>query len=231
MVKPNKPRRNRPPRKGRPGYPGTGTPGSMGDYANFPEPQKPPANFLPMTPQFEAGRRGLADEQMGQQTDILAQQAMIDPLYQQQKTRLETDQGFDVERLKENLAQRGVYTPYGAGGQQAGNVQGPMNAGGGVGASLNQRDIQIPYGRQYSDLATNAARMYGDANAAYADTELAYNQGMAELLLNRASDASQNIMGVPHWSTNGRELRGQKYNNVPQKNPPRKKKGRRNRGK
>jgi hypothetical protein len=212
---------------GRQGYPGTGTPGSMGNYANFPAPQKPAEDFLPMTPQFEAGRRGLADEQMGQQTDILAQRAMIDPMYQQALSRLQTDQTFDTDRLKEQLAQRGVYTPYGANGQV---VQDQRNTGGGVGQTMFNRNIEVPYGRQYSDLATGAANAYGQTSQAYGDTEMAYNQGLAELLLNRASDASQNIsMGVPQWSTGGRNLRGQNYTNRPQ-GPGSRKSGRRNRG-
>ena len=218
----------------RPGYPGQGTPGGLGNYANFPAPQGPGAEFMPMTPQYEAGRRGLADEQMGQQTDIMGQQAMVDPLYQQQKSRLETNQNFDTQRMKEELAGRGVYTPYGAGGgfgQSPDNVAAQDNAGGGIGQYMFNRDIQVPYGRQYSDLATGAAGAYGQGSTAYGDTELAYNQGLTELLLNRASDSAQNISsGVPQWSTGGRNLRGQNYNNKPNKNP-KKPGGRRNRGK
>lgn len=214
----------------RPGYPGTGTPGGVGSYANIPAPQSPEDNFLPMTPQFEAGRRGLADEQMAQQTDILAQQALVDPLYQQQKARLETDRQYDVERMKENLAGRGVFTPYGAGSYQQGNVMGnSLSTGGGIGESLGRRDIQIPYGRQFSDLGTNAFNQYGGYNNQYADTELAYNQGMAELLLGRAADAAEMMpMNVPQYSTGKRILRAQGYNNRPNKPP--KKNSRRNRG-
>ena len=217
---------------GRPGYPGKGTPGKLGEYPNIPAPQTPEDYFLPLTPQFEAGRRGLADEQMAQQEQIMAQQAMVDPLYQQQKARLETDRGYDVERMKEQLAQRGVFTPYGArGGMGNGqNVMGdPLSTGGGIGEYLGTRDIRIPYGRQFSDLATGAAGQYGALNNAFGDTELAYNQGMAELLLNRAADASANIpMNVPQYSTGNRILRAQGYNNRPNKPP--KKNSRRNRG-
>ena len=214
----------------RPGYPGVGTAGALGEYANFPAPQAPAENFLPMTPQFEAGRRGLADEQMSQQADILGQQALVDPLYQQQKARLETDRWYEKERMKEQLAGRGVFTPYGAGGQQAGSVMNdPLSTGGGIGQYLGQRDIQIPYGRQFSDMGQNAFNQYGGLNNLYGDTELAYNQGMAELLLGRAADAAEMMpMNVPQYSNGNRILRGQGYNNRP--NKPNKNRGRRNRG-
>lgn len=176
-----------------------GTPASLGNYSNFPAPQKPAANFLPMTPQFEAGRRGLDDEYKAGQTSILNQQAMIGPMYQQQLARLGTNQGYDQDRFMEQMAERGI-------------------VGSGVQQQLNTRDILIPYGRERSDLATAASGAYGQAAEALSGLGLQYNQGLAELLLNRAADAAANIPGnVPQYSTGGRTLRGQQYNNRPRK--------------
>lgn len=184
--------------------PGQGTPARLGQYSNFPAPQQPAANFLPMTPQFEAGRRGLDDEYMAGMNQIQNQQNMINPLYQQQLARMATDEAFGKEALMEGAANRGI-------------LSGGANP---TGASqyLWNRDIQVPYGRERSDLATAASGAYGQSAEAMSGLGLQYNQGLAELLLNRAADAAANIpMNVPQFSTGGRNLRGQQYNNRPRK--------------
>ena len=203
-------RRNPAPRRRM--NPQRGTPGKLGEYSNFPAPQKPAANFLPMTPQFEAGRRGLDDEFMSGQTSILNQRNMIDPLYKQQLARMDTDQGFATNSLKENLADRGIY-----------NDLSMMNT---PSQYLYNQNIQIPYGRERSDLATAASGAYGQSAEALSGLNLQHNQGLAELLLNRAADAAANIPGnVPQYSTGGRVLRGQRYSNQPQRGSRRGRRG------
>lgn len=194
-------RRNRRPRRNRPlqgGQSGQGIAGSYGDYANFPAPQDAPPDFLPMTPQFEAGRRGLDDQYQANKMNIINQRDLVMPQYQQAKARLDTNKGYDTSRLNENVNERGLYDS-------------------GIRSQLMTRDVNLPYGRQFSDLATNAAAQMAGYNTQLADADLAYNQGMAELLLNRAADSASNIpMNVPQYSPGGRILRGQRYYNGPQ---------------
>ena len=213
------PRRN-PRGQNSPGGMPTGMQNGMQDpYANFPAPQEAPPGFLPMTPQFEAGRRGLEDQFLNQQQQLMNQRNLIDPLYQQQLTRMQTQEGQDFNALKEQLAARGIYS----------NAEGTQGTPGGVGGQLYNRDIQIPYGRGYSDLATGAAGQYAENAADLTGLNLGYNQSMAELLLNRAADAAQNMpMNVPQFSTGSRILRGQAYNNQPRPTRPNKRNQKRN---
>lgn len=176
-----------------------GVPGSIGSYANFPEPQKAPPGFLPMTPQFEAGRRGLDDQYQANKMDLLNQQALIKPQYDQAMARLTTDKGYATNRVNENMVDRGIYDS-------------------GIRPQVQTRDVLIPYGRQASDYATQAGQQQSAIAAALANADLQYNQGMAELLLNRASDSMSNMpMGVPQYSVGNRVLRGKKYRNKPRR--------------
>lgn len=170
-----------------------GVPGQIGEYANFPAPQDPPPGFLPMTPQFEAGRRGLDDQYQANKMNILNQQALVKPQFDQQMARLQTNQGYDEKRMDSNMIERGIL-------------------GSGVAQQLETRDIDIPYGRDRSDLSTWASGEMAKFAQMLSGADLAYNQGLAELLLNRAADSAANIpMNVPQFSTGRRVLRGQKY--------------------
>ncbi|RPJ39740.1 MAG: hypothetical protein EHM35_01600, partial [Planctomycetaceae bacterium] len=164
--------------------PGAGA-GMVGGVGEFPQMPEPPDNFLPMTPGYEQDWRGLND-QMSQAEGQFAQgQAMLPAAYNVANTRLQNDQDLATKRLKEDLANRGVYTPKNA----AGGYGGTSPTGGGIGESMYSRDIATPYGRQFQDLASDQAGAYNSLYGDYAGANLGYAQGMNEAMLGRANEA------------------------------------------
>lgn len=127
-----------------------------------------------MTPQYEADQRGADYALSGTLQGIQNQQNLIDPMTQLMTSRLQTDQGYDYQRLMEDMANRGL-------------------VGSGPQAQLYQRDIGIPYGREYQDLALGAGQQYSDLMGQTSGAHSDYNSAMIEALLNRAAQAAQDM--------------------------------------
>ncbi len=149
-------------------------------------PEMPPTapNFLPMTPGYEAVQRGANDQLMGAEGQYATGQTMVPAQVGLQKQRIQTDMDVATQRMREELAGRGVFTPYGANGQR---TSAPV--GGGIGQTLHQQRIATPYGRQFQDLAAGAAGQYGDMASAMGGAYTGYNEALLQGLLGRASDA------------------------------------------
>jgi hypothetical protein len=173
----------RPKPRRQPDFKTPGLPLQVGQF-----PANPPSvpNFLPNTAAFEHGQTLANDAraQAGQRYSTAT--GLIGPQMEMQKARLDTDQRVATDRLKENLAERGVYTSRDAGGNYADT---PTNAGFGIGQQLYGRDIATPFGRAHQDLASRAAEAYGNASQQYAEDLLGYQQNMFDLYNQRAYDA------------------------------------------
>lgn len=169
------------PNKGLPNMP----PGVGGGVGQMPQMPTPPANFLPMTPGYEQDWRGLNDQLSAAEGQFAQGQAMLPAMYNQQNVRLQNDQNVATDKLKEDLAARGIYTAKNA----AGEYGGTSPAGGGVGESLYGRNVATPYGREFQDLAAQQAGAYQDLYGQYAGANLGYAQGINQALLNRANEA------------------------------------------
>lgn len=150
--------------------------------ANFPAPQNPPPNFLPNTPGFEAGIRGLEDQYSQQRLGVINNQNLIDPMVRQQFERMSTDAGYSANQHVESMADRGLWDSS-------------------VNPYLYQRDIAIPYGRGQQDLADWAAQQYTGSASDLGELDLGYMQQLAELYLNAAAESAANLpMNVPQFS-------------------------------
>jgi hypothetical protein len=203
--------------KGLPNMPppqaGGGMPGGVGQ---FPKQPTPPANFLPMTPGYEQDWRGLND-QLGQAEGQFAQgQALLPAQYNLQNTRMQNDQQVATDRLKEDLANRGVYTAKNA----AGTYGGTSPAGGGIGETMYGRNVATPFGRQFQDLAADQAGRYNSLYGDYAGANLGYAQGINEALLNRANEAYQlDPMGLANSGYEVPDMAAPYYPFAPQGRP------------
>ena len=146
-----------------------------------------PANYFPMTPGFEAGQRGIEDQLAAAEANYAAQSGLVDPWFQMMRERAGTDVGYATDALQQNMAGRGIWgSP-------------------GIYSDIYQKGIGTPYGRHMQDLAFNAAGQYSNLGSALGGAYLDYNQGLMDLLLNRASDLSQTLpLSVPQYSNQGR---------------------------
>ena len=126
---------------------------------------------MPTMPSYEAGTRGLEDQNAASKRSIESQLAQVQPQYNLQMARYGTDEGYANNQLDESLADRGMW-------------------GSSVNPYLRQRDIQIPYGRARQDLAQWAGQSTADLNLALEQAALGYNQGLNELLLTNAANAA-----------------------------------------
>jgi hypothetical protein len=155
---------------GKPNQGGGGQQG-QGQYLGFPETPPAPPNFLPMTPQYEAAQRASDDALMQQLQGIQNQQNLVSPVTNLQASRLGTDMGYANQALLEDLAGRGV-------------------AQGGIYPQLYERDIGIPYGRQFQDLALGAGQQYGNLMGQTGEAYGQYDSALIEALLNRAAQVA-----------------------------------------
>jgi hypothetical protein len=168
---------------------------------NFPSMPPQGAPFLPMTQGFESAQRGANDALSQIEGQFAEGQAMIPAQLALEQQRLATDQDVATQRLKEQLAERGVFTPYGASGDLS-----SAPAGGGIGESLYGRDVATPFGRAGQDLASSGAQAYQDLYRSYGLGQLGYNQSIMEALLQRAQDAQE--QGSLGLGVGGYELPG-----------------------
>jgi hypothetical protein len=166
--------------------PGFGGAAGAGSVGGFPELPKAPPNFLPNTPGFEQAQGQALDTLAGAEGQYAIGKTMIPAQLGLQGARLQTDQDVATDRLREDLANRGIFTPYGASGYSA---AGTSPAGGGVGQALYNRNVATPFGRQRQDLGAAGAGAYSDLSGAYGGAQLGYNQDMYQALLGRANDA------------------------------------------
>lgn len=167
------------------------TPPVAPGVGGWPTPPPRIPNFLPMTPGFEATQRGANDALTGAEGQYAQGQIMTPAQIGLQKQRLTTDMGVATDRLKENLAERGVYTPWAAESTAQAPVRAQSPAGGGIGQALYSRSVATPFGRQFQDLGAQGAGQYSGLAQGMAGAELGYNQDIMQGLLQRASDAYQ----------------------------------------
>lgn len=154
----------------------------------------PGPNFMPHMPAYEAGLRGLEDQYSYGMKQLQNQWNLVEPQAGLQTARLATNQGFDTERLKEQLAERQILAG-----------EGQMS---GVYNQLFNRDIEIPYGRAGQDISQWAGEQYSNLSSQMGELGLGYNQGMLELILSNAADAAANLpMNVPFFGQGGKSAR------------------------
>lgn len=190
--------------------------GMVGGVGEFPKMPTPPADFLPMTPGYEQDWRGLNDQLGAAEGQFAQGQAMLPAQYNLMNTRIQNDQDVATDRLKEDLANRGIYTAKNA----AGTYGGTSPAGGGVGESLYSRNVATPFGRQYQDLAAQQAGNYQSLYGDYAGANLGYAQGINEALLNRANEAYQlDPMGLANSGYEVPDMASPYYPFAPQGRP------------
>lgn len=166
------------------GTTGFQNPGGVGQFPQTP-PQVP--SYLPNTPGYEQRWRGANDQYAQAEGQYAVGQEMIPAQYGLQKQRLDTDMGVATNRLKEDLAGRGVYTAQNA----QGTYGGTSPAGGGIGQSLYTRNVATPFGRQYQDLADATAGAYNNLYSQYGGAGLGYNMDQYNNLLSTADEAYQ----------------------------------------
>lgn len=170
-------------------------PGALGGWPTTPPKMEP---FLPMTPGFERDQRHANDQLSAAEGAYAVGKIMTPAQIGLQKQRLNTDMGVATDQLNENLAERGIYTPWGANSTAANPQKAASPSGGGVGESLYRRHVATPFGRQYQDLGSQGAGQYADLAQNMGGSMLNYNQNMMEGLLTRASDAyQQQPMSIP----------------------------------
>ncbi len=164
-----------------------------GANAGFPATPGAPPNSFALTPAFEAAQRSASDAYSQQQMGLQNQMGLIDPTLKMQLARMGTDQGYANTQLLESLANRGV-------------------AQGGVYPYLQQRDINIPYGRQAQDLGLGAASQYANLAGQMGGAGLGYNQAMMNAYLQNAND----LAARPPWAVpqSGYDLPGYTPNAV-----------------
>lgn len=139
----------------------------------------PTPAFLPNTPQFESGRRRLTDQYNSSLANINAQRGMIGAQYRGQYARAGNDVQQARRTLNNSMAARGMYNSSARG-------------------ELDRSGIQNPYSRTLQDMNNWANDSYGQLAQAQQEATLGYNQGLSELLLQRASDALQYMpYGLP----------------------------------
>jgi len=175
--------------------------------ADYPPPQSPPPAFMPYMPSYEAGLRGLEDDYARQRMDLTNQMNLVGPQLQAQQARLGTDKEYANDVLDEAMVDRGMFDS-------------------GANATGRIRDIDIPYGRQYADLAQWAATQTGDIQTALSELGLNYSQGLAELILNNAAEAAGSMpMNIPMFEEGYKGVEPDwKPKKLPKKpKPPRKK--------
>lgn len=149
---------------------------------NVPPPQQAPPSFLPMTPQFEAGRRGAEDQLSAQLAQIGIAREQIPYFLNFYGQRDVTDKGYANNALDENLAARGIFDST-------------------VNPYLRTRDIDTPYGRRAQDRTLAAEQQYADLAGQEGGAQLSYNQSLMELLLGRAGQvAAEQPLELPRFS-------------------------------
>jgi hypothetical protein len=174
---------------GGPATPGAAQSGGAGSVGQFPTLPPAPPNFLPNTPGFEQAQ-GQANDQLAAAEGQYAQgKTMIGAQLGLQGARLNTDQDVATSRQREDLAGRGIFTPYGAGSTMAKPQMATSPGGGGVGESLYNRNVATPFGRQRQDLGAAGAGAYGDLSQQYGQAQLRNSQDMYQAYLQRANDA------------------------------------------
>lgn len=135
--------------------------------------------FLPQTPGYVRGLRNLTDQYHSTLASLNSQRVGLGSAYRQQYGRM----GADVQ-----TARRGL------GGAMTGRGMYDSSARG----SIDREQIQMPYGRNLQDLNQQMNSAYTQIAQAQQNANLGFNQGLADLLLQRAADAiSMNPYGLP----------------------------------
>lgn len=203
---------------GKPVMGGPGGGASIAKPGAFPAAPPQVPNFLPMTPGYEAAYRGANDQLAGAEGAYAASGALIPAQIAQQRARLDTDQNVATDRLKEQLAERGIYTPYGAGSTAAAPQMADSPAGGGVGEALYNRQVATPFGRSRQDLGGAAADAYQGRALEYGGAQLGFNQAMFDALLGRAGDAFEAMpLSLPIGGYELPEMAGPSFSAPPNK--------------
>lgn len=77
---------------------------------------------------------------------------------------------------------------------------------------IDRTSIQLPYGRNLQDMNQQMNQSYSQLAQAQQNAYLGYNQGLADLLLQRAADAASMMpYGLPQTGTQDRTYQLQDY--------------------
>lgn len=178
--------------QGQPGNQPPGNQGQPGGQGN--QPHQGGGSTLMLSPQGEAVRRGLDDELAGTLTRLGVQRDQIPAMVKLMTARLESDQTEDLRQTDEAANARGVY-----------------NSGM---RTTNRHNVTQGYDRQRQDLASNIAQQFSDLAQQEADARSRYNQGLTDLLLSLANDASNdpNYPTGSSGSSKGGKNKGRRNN-------------------
>ena len=131
-------------------------------------------SFLPFTPGFESGLRGLQDVYNANLMNYQTQMQQVGPQAELQLARNATDQQAAMQRLLGQMAGRGLYDS-------------------GIQRYLANQEIEIPYGRQSQDIANWQAQQYAALQGGIGQANLGYQQQLADLYLQLAAQQAANI--------------------------------------
>jgi hypothetical protein len=136
-------------------------------------------SFLPMTPQYEATRRGAEDQRAASLADIAYQRAQIPGAVNMFGARQATDLGQATNLFNDQIVGRGLWNSGIRPQQYQEQVTTPF--------SRNQQDFQL----QMEQLANELAFQEGQVG-------LSYNQALSDALQQRAGDVAQQMpYGLP----------------------------------
>lgn len=149
--------------------------------------------FLPQTPGYAAGLKNLTDQYHSTLANIGAQRAGLGSAYNQQFARMGTDVQLGRRGLNNAMAGRNMYN------SSARQV-------------LDREQIQTPYSRSLQDMNQQMDSAYGQLSQAEQSALLGYNQGLTDLLLQRAADAANSMpYGLPQYGSGDRSYEGYDY--------------------
>lgn len=131
----------------------------------------PTPAFLPDTPMYQHGLRSLTDQYNSTMSSLQQQRSGLMPAYQQQYARMGNDVQSARRTLNNSMASRGIYNSSARG-------------------VLDRQDIQTPYSRNLQDTNQQMQSAYSQLAQGEQGANLAYQQGLSDLLLQRAAYAA-----------------------------------------
>ena len=185
--------------------PGRRQPGYPKDFMPpMPEAPAPMENFLPMTAEFEAGRRAIMDQLASTLAQIGVARDQIPYVVKMFDARMKTDMEYETNRVREAMSGRGV-----------------LNSGA-TGTTL-QRDVYRPLGRAKQDFTLDVAGQEADLASAEAEAQLQANMALQNHTLQRANQvASSQPLSLPQFGGMSTEsFTTPNLGRVPRRNRPR----------
>lgn len=134
--------------------------------------RKASGSTLWLSPEGEAMKRSLDDALAAELASVTTDRQQIPALIALVSERMMTDQTEDLRRTDEGANARGLYNS-------------------GI-RTTNREKVDLGYGRQRQDLASQAATQYSDLARRETGAYTTYQQGLAEALLQLAQTAAAN---------------------------------------